>query len=74
MEKLPAIKAFVGGITASVVGAISGAIVIFKKKSLIDISTVLIALIARFILWKFKKITKSSIIIGCAIVGIFLRY
>ena len=71
--KLPSIKAFVDGVTASAIGAIAGAVVILGKKSLIDFPTILIAIIAVYLLWKYKKITEPYIIIGCAVVGIILK-
>ncbi|MCU0469435.1 MAG: chromate transporter [Arcicella sp.] len=71
--KRPAIKAFVDGVTASAIGAIAGAVVILGKKSLIDIPTALIAVVVVLLLWKSNKITEPIIIVGCAIVGIFLK-
>lgn len=71
--KLPAIKAFVDGVTAAAVGAIVGAVVILGKKSLVDIYTIAIAALAVVILWKDKKINEPYIIVGCAILGYFLK-
>jgi chromate transporter len=71
--KLPAIKAFVDGITAAAIGAIAGAVVILGKKSLIDIPTVVIAIFSIFLLWKYKKITEPYLIIACAVVGYVLK-
>lgn len=71
--KLPAIKAFVDGVTAAAIGAIAGAVVILGKKSLIDLPTILIALVTIFLLWKYKKITEPYIIIACAIIGFTLK-
>jgi chromate transporter len=71
--KLPAIKAFVDGVTASAIGAIAGAVVILGKKSLIDISTIIIAIISITLLWKYKKITEPYIIIACAVIGFILK-
>ncbi|WP_394992265.1 chromate efflux transporter [Emticicia sp.] len=71
--KLPAIKAFVDGVTASAIGTIAGAVIILGKKSLIDIPTILIALISIIMLWKYKKITEPYIIIACAVIGFILK-
>ena len=71
--KLPSIKAFVDGVTAAAIGAITGAVVILGRKSIIDIPTLLIALFTIFILWKFKKITEPYLIIACAVVGYILN-
>ena len=71
--KLPAIKAFVDGVTAAAIGAIAGAVVILGMKSLIDIPTVLIALITVYIIWNFKKIQEPYIILIAAIIGLILK-
>jgi chromate transporter len=63
----------VDGVTATAIGAIAGAVVILGKKSLIDLPTVFIAIIAVYLLWKYKKNTEPYIIIGCAIIGIILK-
>ena len=71
--KLPAIKAFVDGITASAIGAIAGSVVLLARKSLIDIPTSLIAIAVIAILWKYKKITEPYIILACAVIGFVLK-
>jgi chromate transporter len=71
--KLPAIKAFVDGVTAAAVGAIAGAVVILGMKSLIDIPTILMAGVTVFILWKYKKIQEPYIIIVAALIGFLLK-
>lgn len=71
--KLPAIKAFVDGVTAAAIGAITGAVVILGKKSLIDFPTLLIAMFTIILLWKYKKITEPYIIIVCAVIGFILK-
>jgi chromate transporter len=71
--KLPAIKAFVDGVTAAAIGAITGAVVILGKKSLIDFPTLFIALFTIILLWKYKKITEPYIIIACAVIGFILK-
>jgi chromate transporter len=71
--KLPAIKAFVDGITASAIGAIAGSVVLLARKSLIDIPTSLIAIAVIAILWKYKKITEPYIILACAAIGFVLK-
>lgn len=71
--KLPAIKAFVDGVTAAAIGAITGAVVILGKKSLIEFPTLFIALFTIILLWKYKKITEPYIIIACAVIGFLLK-
>lgn len=54
--KHPAIKAFVEGVTAAAVGAISGAVIVLGKRSLTDALAIGIALLTAGILWKYKKV------------------
>jgi chromate transporter len=69
----PDIKAIVDGVTSAAIGAISGAVVVLGKKSLIDIPTVLIALATVFVLWQFKKIQEPYIILFAALVGFIIK-
>lgn len=72
--KLPAIKAFVDGVTAAAIGAIAGAVVVLGTKSLFDIPTILIAVVTAFVLWKYKKMQEPFIIIAAAFIGLILKY
>ncbi len=67
------IKAFVDGITAAVIGALAGAVVIFGMRSIIDIPTALIAIITIFALAFFRKIHEPYIILAAAILGLIIR-
>ncbi|MGC4100013.1 chromate efflux transporter, partial [Ferruginibacter sp.] len=67
------VKAFVDGITAAVVGALAGAVVVIARKSITDISTALIAIVAIFLLIYMKKIQEPFIILAAAIVGVLLK-
>ena len=67
------IKAFVDGITAAVIGALVGAVVIIAIRSITDFATVLIALATVFVLLYFKKIQEPFIIIIAAIIGLILK-
>ncbi|WP_428656492.1 chromate transporter [Runella sp.] len=71
--KLPAIKAFVDGVTAAAVGAIAGSVLVLAKRQLIDIPTIAIALTAGIILYNFKKIQEPYIILSAAILGLILK-
>lgn len=71
--KLPAIKAFVDGVTAAAVGAIVGAVVILGMKSLTDITTILLAVTTAFVLWKYKKVQEPYIILVAAILGLIIK-
>lgn len=68
--KVPGVLAFVDGITAATIGAITGSVVVLAKRSLIDVPTVLIAVVTIALLWKFKKLPEPVIIAGAAIIGL----
>lgn len=70
---LPGIKAFVDGVTAAAIGAISGAVVVLAKRSLIDFYSAGIALVTAAILWKFKKLPEPVIIIAAALAGLLFH-
>jgi len=67
------VKAFVKGVTAAAVGAIAGAAVILSKRALVDVPTVLIAVISLGVLLGFKKIPEPVLIAGAGIAGILIR-
>jgi len=71
--KHPAIKAFVDGVTAAAIGAIAGAVIVLAKRQFVDGITVGIAIVAAFILFKFKKIQEPYIIAVAAIIGLILK-
>jgi chromate transporter len=68
------IKAFVHGVTAAAVGAITGAAIILSKRALLDRTTVLIALISLCVLLRFKKIPEPVLILGAGAVGVLLHH
>jgi chromate transporter len=71
--KQPAIVAFVDGVTAAAIGAITGAVVVLGQRSIRDVPTVLIALAALAVLWKVKKAPEPIIVLAAAIVGLLLH-
>ena len=62
----PKVKAFVGGVTAAASGAIAGACFVLARRAIVDIPTLLIALIALGILWRFKLPEPVLIVAGAA--------
>jgi len=68
--KRPAIAAFVKGVTAAAVGAISGAVIILGRRTIIDIPTILLALATLALLWRWKKIPEPLIVLGAAVIGL----
>ena len=68
--KLPGIVAFVDGVTAAAIGAITGAVIVLAKRSIVDIPTALLAVVTVALLWKFKKLQEPIIVVGAAIIGL----
>jgi chromate transporter len=67
------VKAFVDGITAAVVGALLGAVIVIARKSLTDVSTMLIAISTILALIYIKKLQEPYIILAAAIIGVLLK-
>ncbi|MBK9730275.1 MAG: chromate transporter [Chitinophagaceae bacterium] len=80
ISKNTSIKAFVDGITAAVIGALAGAVIIIAVNTftqnhsvVIDIPSVLIAIITVFALLKVKKLTEPILILIAAMLGLGLK-
>ena len=71
--KLPAIKAFVDGVTAAAIGAIAGSVLVLAKRQLDDVVTVAIAITTAVILYRFKKIQEPHIILVAAGIGLLVK-
>jgi len=67
------VKAFVQGVTAAAVGAIAGAAYILARRSLIDIPTVAMAIVALTLLMLTKKIPEPIMILAAGAVGLLLH-
>jgi chromate transporter len=72
--KLPAIKAFVDGVTAAAIGAIAGAVVVLAKRQITDVTSTIIAISTILLLLRFKKLQEPFIIIAAAIAGLLIKY
>src|SRR2546429_7731561 len=68
--KRPAIEAAVSGVTAAAIGAITGAVIILGRRTIIDIPTGLLALVTLALLWQWKKIPEPLIVVGAAVIGL----
>src|SRR6266699_6754874 len=68
--KRPAIAAFVKGVTAAAIGAITGAVIILGRRTITDIPTLLLAVVTLLLLWRWKKIPEPFIVLGAAVVGL----
>ncbi len=71
--KHPGIKTFVEGITAAVVGALFGSVIVIAMRTIKDIPTLVIALAAIVLLLNTKKIKEPIIILVAALIGIVLK-
>jgi chromate transporter len=71
--KNPSIKAFVDGITAAVIGALVGAVIVIAFRSIIDIPTAIIAVTTIFALIYVKKLQEPYIILIAAMIGLMLK-
>lgn len=71
--KNPAIKAFVEGVTAAAIGAITGAVLVLGGRTLTDIPSGIIALSTFVILFRFRKLGEPLIIGAAALIGIILK-
>lgn len=70
--KLPGVVAFVDGITAAAIGAITGSVIVIARRSIVDIPTILIALVTIALLWKFKKLQEPVVVAAAAIIGLIV--
>jgi len=73
IAKNKSIKAFVDGITAAVIGALVGAVIVIASRSIIDIPTALIALGAAGLLLYSKKLQEPHIIGIAAAIGVAIK-
>jgi chromate transporter len=60
-------------VTAAATGAIAGAAFVFGKRAIIDVPTVLIALVTLAALVKLKKAPEPLVIIAAGLVGLALK-
>lgn len=73
IAKNTSIKAFVDGITASVIGALVGSVIIIGLRSIVDAPTALIAIAAVLALLYVKKMQEPYIIGIAAIIGVLIK-
>ncbi|MFL5522047.1 MAG: chromate transporter, partial [Gemmatimonadales bacterium] len=69
----PALAAVVAGITAGATGAIAGAVLVLGRQSLVDVTTVLVALGAFGLTWLRWKIPEPLIVVAAALIGLAVR-
>jgi chromate transporter len=76
--KRPGIVAFVDGVTAAAIGAISGAVIVLGRRTLIesgaslDFAKLTVMLITVGILLRFKKLPEPIVVLAAAVVGLLI--
>ncbi len=73
IAKNQSVKMFVDGITAAVIGALVGAVIVIASRSITDYITAAIATATIAILSSFKKIPELLVIGAAAVLGIFIK-
>lgn len=68
----PGIVAFVDGVTAAAIGAITGAVIVLGQRSITDWVTAVLAAATIVLLWKFKKVQEPVVIAVAALAGLLL--
>ena len=70
--KRPGIVAFVDGVTAAAIGAITGAVIVIGQRSISDVATAALALVTVAVLWRFKKVPEPFVVLVAAFAGLAL--
>ena len=66
--KLPAVAAFVDGVTAAAVGTIAGAVFVLGRRSVIDKTTAGVALLSAALVW--RRVPEPWIVLFAGVVGV----
>ena len=70
--KRPALAAFVDGVTAAAIGAITGAVIVIAQRSIVDLITASIAFVAIALLWKVNKLPEPLLVALAGIIGLLV--
>jgi chromate transporter len=68
--KRPGIVSFVDGVTAAAIGAITGAVIVLGRKSILDVPTAALAIVAAGLLFWTKKVPEPLIVLAAALIGL----
>ncbi|MGH2811142.1 MAG: chromate transporter [Actinomycetota bacterium] len=72
--QVPAISAFVEGVTAAAIGAITGAVIVLARRSIVDAPTAIVAVVVLgLLLQKRRRIPEPAIVLAAALLGLFLH-
>ena len=70
--KRPDLLAFVAGVTAAAIGAITGAVIVLAERSIVDLITALMTLVTVGLIWKVKKVPEPVLVAITAIIGVMI--
>ena len=70
--KRPALLAFIAGVTAAAIGAITGAVIVLAERSIVDVATASMAVVTIALLSKMKKLPEPLVVAAAAAIGLFL--
>ena len=68
--KRPDLLAFVAGVTAAAIGAITGAVIVLAERSIVDLLTALMALVTVGLIWRVKKLPEPALVAVAALIGL----
>jgi chromate transporter len=71
--KHPGVVAFVDGVTAAAIGALTGAVLVIAQRTLTDAVTAAMALATAALLWRFKKLPEPLIVLAASLLGLVLH-
>lgn len=67
------VRAFVDGVTAAATGAIAGAAFVLGRRSVVDVPTIVIALLTLLVLVRVRRIPEPLVIVAAGIVGVVVK-
>ena len=70
--KRPDLLAFVTGVTAAAIGAITGAVIVLATRSIVDEVTAVLAIATAVLIWRVKKIPEPILVALAAIIGLLV--
>jgi chromate transporter len=70
---VPAVKAFVDGVTAAATGAIAGAAVVLGRRAIFDLPTALIAVATLGVLVSLKRVPEPLVIVAAGVLGLVVK-
>ena len=67
------IRAFVDGVTAAACGAIAGSAFVLGRRALVDVTTIVICIVAFVVMMRFKKVPEPIVILAAGLAGFLIR-